>query len=96
MEAGMGSGRVRARASVALGGSAAGKRARVRWSAALGERFIALVREGGNAQAAAAALRAPHAFNNRMRRDAEFRRRVLEAVGDSGCGRTMHKRGEAH
>src|SRR4051794_1869629 len=50
MEAGMGSGRVRARSSVGLGRSAAAGRARVRWSevlgerwsVALGERFLAL------------------------------------------------------
>ncbi|HEY0314346.1 MAG TPA: hypothetical protein VGC56_17870 [Allosphingosinicella sp.] len=79
----MGSGRVRARASVALGGSAAAKRARVRWSVELGERFLALVRESGNARVAAAALGAPHAFNNKMKRDAGFRARVMAAVAEA-------------
>jgi hypothetical protein len=79
----MGSGRVRVRASVALGGSAAARRARVRWSTELGERFLAMVRETGNARAAAAALGAPNAFNNRMKRDAGFRRRVLEAAAEA-------------
>ncbi|MBV9930832.1 MAG: hypothetical protein JO013_07790 [Alphaproteobacteria bacterium] len=81
----MASERGRARASVAPRAGAAGrraqvKRARVRWSEALGEEFLALVAETGNARAAAAALGAPHAFNNKMKRDPEFRRRARDAA----------------
>lgn len=56
------------------------KRAAVRWSGELGERFLGIVRETGNGRAAAIALGAPNAFNNRMKRDPEFRRRVREAA----------------
>jgi hypothetical protein len=63
--------------------SGGGGRARVRWSPELGERFLALVRETGNAKAAAAALGAPNAFNNRMKRDPEFRRRAREAAAEA-------------
>jgi hypothetical protein len=42
-----------------------------------------MVRETRNARAAAAALGAPNAFNNRMKRDEGFRRRVQEAVAEA-------------
>jgi hypothetical protein len=69
-----------------------GKRARAVWSEALGERFLALVRETGNGAAAARALGAPHLFNNRMRRDGDLRRRYREALKASGRARSVERR----
>jgi hypothetical protein len=43
------------------------------------ERFLELVRETGNKRAAARALGHPNLFNNRMKRNAEFRRLCDEA-----------------
>jgi len=63
--------------------SGGGGRARVRWSPELGERFLALVRETGNARAAAVALGAPNAFNKRMKSDPEFRRRARAAAAEA-------------
>jgi hypothetical protein len=48
---------------------------------ALCVRFLALVRETGNKRAAAKALGYPYLFNNRMKRNAEFRRECREACG---------------
>jgi hypothetical protein len=59
------------------------KRAQVRWSSALGERFLDLVRETGNARQAAIALGAPNAFANRMKRNPEFKRRVQAAAAEA-------------
>ncbi|HYW15640.1 MAG TPA: hypothetical protein VE891_05750 [Allosphingosinicella sp.] len=59
------------------------KRAAERWSEALGERFLALVRETGNARQAAISLGAPNAFNNRMKRHPEFKARVRAAAGQA-------------
>jgi hypothetical protein len=58
-------------------------RASVRWSSALGETFLVLLRETGNARQAAIRLGAPNAFNNKMKRCPEFRRRVLEAAAEA-------------
>ena len=52
-----------------------GRRDRV-WTPALGEAFLRLVRETGNARAAARALGHPNLFNNRMKRHPEFKRRA--------------------
>ena len=77
----------RAAAEAAAAAAAAGvgrarpvKRAAVRWSVALGEEFLAILRETGNARQAAIALGAPNAFANKMKRDPDFRRRVLAAA----------------
>jgi len=51
------------------------------WTEALGEAFVALVAETGNARAAARQLGHPHLFNNRMRRDPAFKARVRAAAG---------------
>ena len=59
------------------------RRARVRWSPGLGERFLAILRETGNARQAAIRLGAPNAFTNKMKRDPEFRRRALEAAAEA-------------
>ena len=59
------------------------KRAQVRWSVALGERFLEIVGETGNARQAALQLGAPNAFNNRMRRDPEFKRRARAAAAEA-------------
>ncbi|MGA9581339.1 MAG: hypothetical protein WBR13_05155 [Allosphingosinicella sp.] len=59
------------------------RRAEVRWSVELGERFLDLVRETGNARAAAAELGAPNAFNNRMKRDPGFRARARAAAAEA-------------
>ncbi|HEX8621019.1 MAG TPA: hypothetical protein VF718_03540 [Allosphingosinicella sp.] len=56
---------------------------RVRWSAALGERFLVLLAETGNARQSAIRLGAVHIFNNRMRRDPEFRRRATAAAAEA-------------
>ena len=56
---------------------------RVRWSAALGERFLVLLSETGNARQSAIRLGAPHAFANRMKRDPDFRRRALAAAAEA-------------
>ncbi|HEX8513617.1 MAG TPA: hypothetical protein VF688_11000 [Allosphingosinicella sp.] len=53
------------------------------WSEALGEAFLALVRETGNARAAARALGHPDLFNNRMKRRPEFRRAVRAAADEA-------------
>jgi len=50
---------------------------------ALCAQFLALVRETGNKRAAAAALGHPNLFNNRMKRNPEFRRQCREACGDA-------------
>lgn len=63
-------------------GLAPGRRDRV-WTAALGERFLALVRETGNARAAARELGHPDLFNNRMRRNPEFKARVRAAAAEA-------------
>jgi hypothetical protein len=60
-------------------------------SEALGEAFLALVRRTGNAEAAARALGAGHAFHNRMRRDAGFRRRYREAAAAAGRPRPVKR-----
>jgi hypothetical protein len=59
------------------------KQATVRWSPELGEQFLAIVSETGNARQAAIALGAPNAFNKRMKRDPEFRRRTLVAAAEA-------------
>lgn len=56
-----------------------GPRDRV-WSAELREAFLALLRETGNARAAARRLGHRHLFNNRMRRDPDFRRECRAAA----------------
>lgn len=53
------------------------------WSDALGEAFLALVRETGNARAAARALGHPDLFNNRMKRHPDFRRAVRAAAEEA-------------
>jgi hypothetical protein len=53
------------------------------WTAELGEAFLDLLRETGNARQSAIRLGAPHAFHNRMRRDPEFRRRAREAAAEA-------------
>ncbi|HET9637754.1 MAG TPA: hypothetical protein VFP12_00935 [Allosphingosinicella sp.] len=50
------------------------------WTPALGETFLALVRETGNARASARALGHPDLFNNRMKRHPEFARAVRAAA----------------
>lgn len=50
---------------------------------ALGEAFITLLRQTGNARASARMLGHKHLFNNRMRRDPEFRRLCREAVAEA-------------
>jgi hypothetical protein len=57
--------------------------AAVRWSPELGERFLAIVRETGNARQAALRLGAPNAFCNMMRRDPAFRQRALDAAAEA-------------
>ncbi|MEA2999449.1 MAG: hypothetical protein QOK17_1282 [Sphingomonadales bacterium] len=62
---------------------AARKRARARWSEALGERYLALLGETGNLRRAAEAAGAPWLFDNRRRSDPAFAARcraVLDAV----------------
>jgi hypothetical protein len=59
-----------------------GRRDRV-WTEALGEAFLALVRETGNARAAARELGHPNLFNNRMRRHPEFKRQVRAAAAEA-------------
>ncbi|HEX8380655.1 MAG TPA: hypothetical protein VF619_08930 [Allosphingosinicella sp.] len=61
---------------------APGRRDRV-WSAALGERFLALVRETGNARASARALGHPDLFANRMKRRPDFARAVRAAAAEA-------------
>jgi hypothetical protein len=61
---------------------APGRRDRV-WTVALGARFLELVRETGNARAAARELGHPELFNNRMRRNPEFRRSVRAAAAEA-------------
>lgn len=53
---------------------------------ALCARFLAMVRETGNKRAAAAALGHPNLFNNRMRRNAEFRRQCDLACAAANAG----------
>ena len=53
------------------------------WTVALGERFLALVRETGNARAAARELGHPDLFNNRMRRHPEFKSAVQAAAAEA-------------
>ncbi|MET1111885.1 MAG: hypothetical protein ABWX67_10210 [Allosphingosinicella sp.] len=72
-------GRASARDDPAL---APGRRDRV-WTAALGERFLALVRETGNARASARALGQAELFNNRMRRNPAFARAVRAAAAEA-------------
>jgi uncharacterized protein (DUF2237 family) len=50
------------------------------WSVQLGEAFLALLAETGNARASARVLGHRHLFNNRMRRDPHFRRACDAAV----------------
>ena len=50
------------------------------WTAELGEAYLALLRETGNAQASARALGNRHLFYNRVRRDPAFRRACDAAV----------------
>ncbi len=61
---------------------APGRRDRA-WTAELGEQFLALVRETGNARAAARVLGYPNLFNNRMKRHPEFARRVRAAAAEA-------------
>ncbi|HEX8127157.1 MAG TPA: hypothetical protein VF548_16395 [Allosphingosinicella sp.] len=61
---------------------APGRRDRV-WSVELGERFLELVRETGNARASARALGYPGLFNNRIRRNPGFARRVRAAAAEA-------------
>lgn len=61
---------------------APGRRDRV-WTAALGEAFLELVRETGNARAAARALGHPDLFNNRMKRNPEFAQKVRAAADEA-------------
>src|SRR3954469_1776569 len=63
-------------------GLGCGRRDRI-WTPELGEAFLALLRETGNARASARALGHPCLFNNRMRRGAEFRRACREAVEEA-------------
>jgi hypothetical protein len=63
-------------------GLAPGRRDRV-WTAELGERFLEMVRETGNARASARALGHKELFANRMRRNPEFARRVRAAAGEA-------------
>lgn len=63
-------------------GLAPGRRDRV-WTVELGERFLALVRETGNARAAARELGHPDLFNNRMKRHPEFKARVRAAAAEA-------------
>jgi hypothetical protein len=69
------------------GGEGNGRRATVprrgAWRDELGEAFLALLRETGNARAAARALGHPNLFNNRMRRHPEFRRACRAAVAEA-------------
>jgi len=53
---------------------------------ALCARFLALIRKTGNKRAAAAALGYPYLFNNRMKRNPEFRRQCDEACAAAGAG----------
>ena len=53
------------------------------WTVELGERFLALVRETGNARASARALGHPDLFNNRMKRHPEFKRAVRAASAEA-------------
>lgn len=53
------------------------------WTEALGEAFLALLRETGNARAAARALGHPNMFNNRMRRRPEFKAACRAAVAEA-------------
>jgi len=59
-----------------------GRRDRV-WTVELGEAFLALFRETGNARASARALGHPELFNNRMKRNPEFRRRARAAASEA-------------
>ena len=70
-------------AAAASGRAQPTARARVRWSAALGDRFLLLLAETGNARQSAIALGAPHAFANKMRRCPEFRRRAAAAAAEA-------------
>jgi hypothetical protein len=70
-------------AVLAAGRRPPARRARVRWSPELGERFLALLSETGNARQAAIRLGAPNAFANRMRRCPEFRRRAMAAAAEA-------------
>lgn len=53
------------------------------WTEALGEAFLALMRETGNARAAARTLGHRHLFNNRMKRDPAFRRDCAAAAAEA-------------
>lgn len=70
-------------AALASGRRPAERRASVRWSVELGEAFLVLLGETGNARQAAIALGAPHAFANRMKRCPEFRRRAMAAAAEA-------------
>lgn len=63
-------------------GLAPGRRDRV-WTVELGERFLELVRETGNARGAARELGYPELFNNRMRRNPQFKARVRAAAAEA-------------
>lgn len=52
------------------------------WTAALGEAFLRLLRETGNARASARALGHPNLFNKRMKTDPAFRRACAAAVAE--------------
>ncbi|HEV2747177.1 MAG TPA: hypothetical protein VGW34_07750 [Allosphingosinicella sp.] len=61
-------------------GSRSGRRA---WTVELGEAYLALLRETGNARASARALGHPYLFRKRMKRDPDFARRCAEAVAEA-------------
>jgi hypothetical protein len=75
--------RFRFRAAMAAAGRPPAAPAAVRWSEALGEAFLALLRETGNARQAAIRLGAPNAFANKMKRCPRFRRRAAEAAAEA-------------
>jgi hypothetical protein len=63
-------------------GVAAEGSARVEWSEELGERFLGLLAETGNARASAEALGAPWLFDNRRRTDPVFAARWRQVVDE--------------
>jgi hypothetical protein len=83
----------RASAQDKRGKAADGRKKRGRpdrvWTEELGEKFLALVRETGNAGAAARALGHPYLFDNRMRRHPDFRNacRAACAAADARLSR---------
>jgi hypothetical protein len=53
------------------------------WDPELGERFLELLRETGNARASARRLGKPNSFRNRRRRDPEFRAKWDRIVAET-------------